>query len=97
MKAIKVADDGILVDVEVSTGSTRFEIAGYNEWRGKIEIRIKSPPLKGKANKEIIKEFSDLTRKDVEITSGQRSRQKTLKIYGISKAEFLSLLNLNRI
>ncbi|MGZ7210485.1 MAG: DUF167 family protein [Methanobacterium sp.] len=97
MKAIKVAADGILVDVEVSTGSKRFEIAGYNEWRGKIEIRIKSPPLKGKANKEIIKEFSDLTRKDVEITSGQRSRQKTLKIYDISKEEFLSLLNLNRI
>lgn len=93
MKAIKVVNDGILVDIEVSTKSDKFEIAGYNGWRERIEVRIKSPPLKGKANKEIINAFSKLTKKDVEITSGHRSRQKTLKIYGISKEGFLDILN----
>lgn len=92
MKAINEVDEGILVQIEVSTKSNKFEIAGYNDWRERIEIRIKSPPLKGKANKEIINEFSKLTKKDVEITSGHKSRQKTLKIYEISKKDFLSLL-----
>ncbi len=94
MKAVKEIDEGILVDIEVSTKSNQFEIAGYNEWRERIEIRIKSSPLKGKANKEIINEFSKLTKKDVEITSGHKSRQKTLKIFKMSKEEFIDILDI---
>ncbi|WP_414468686.1 DUF167 family protein [Methanobacterium sp. ACI-7] len=92
MKAIKEVDDGILIDIEVSTKSNKFEISGYNEWRERIEIRIKSPPLKGKANKEIINEFSKLTNNDVEITLGHKSRQKTLKIFKISLEDFMNIL-----
>lgn len=93
MKAVKEVDDGILVDIEVSTKSNKFEVAGYNEWRKRIELRIKSPPLKGKANKEIIQEFSKLTKKDIWIIAGLKSRQKTLKIFGMSKDEFFNILN----
>jgi uncharacterized protein (TIGR00251 family) len=93
MNALTEISDGILVDIEVSPKSKNFEISGYNEWRERIEIKIKSPPLKGKANKEIINEFSKLTKKDVEITSGHKSRQKTLKIFRISKDEFLDILD----
>ena len=93
MEAIKEVEDSILVDIEVSTKSNRFEISGYNEWRERIEIRIKSPPLKGKANKEIIDEFSKLTKNPVEILSGLKSRQKTLKIYNLSKSQFMDILD----
>ena len=92
MKAVKEFEEGILVDIEVSTKSNKFKISGYNDWRERIEIRIKSPPLKGKANKEIMAEFSSFTKKDVEILSGHKSRQKTLKIYNLSKSEFLDIL-----
>ena len=92
MKAVKESEGGILVDVEVSTKSNKFEISGYNTWREAIEIRIKAVPQKGKANKEITKEFSKLTNKPVEIVSGHKSHHKTLKIYGISKNEFLKIL-----
>ena len=93
MKAIKEVEDSILVDIEVSTKSNKFEIVGYNEWRERIEIRIKSPPLKGKANKEIVDEFSKLTKNPVEIISGLKSRQKTLRIYNLSKSQFVDILN----
>lgn len=93
MKAIKEVDDGILIDIEVSTKSSKFEISRYNEWRERIEIRIKSPPHKGKANKEIIREFLRLTKRDIEIITGLKSQQKTLKVYGISKKELLKILN----
>ncbi len=92
MEAITEVQDGILVDVEVSPKSKKFEIIGYNQWRKKIEIRIKSVPQKGKANKEIINEFSSLTGSQVEIISGLKSQHKTLKIYNISKLEFLGIL-----
>lgn len=94
MKAVSEVQNGILVDIEVSTKSNKFEIAGYNEWRERIEIRIKSPPLKGRANKEIINEFSKLTSNPVEIISGLKSRQKTVKIYNISKNGFLKVLDI---
>lgn len=97
MKAVTEVEKGILVDIEVSTKSDKFEIAGYNEWRERIEIRIKSPPLKGKANKEIISEFSKLTKNPVEIVSGLRSRQKTLKIYNMHKSDFLKILDINNV
>ena len=97
MKAVTEIQEGILVDIEVSTKSNKFEIAGYNEWRERIEIRIKSPPLKGKANKEIIGEFSKLTKNPVEILSGLKSRQKTLKIYNMSKSDFLKILDINNV
>jgi uncharacterized protein (TIGR00251 family) len=93
LKAIKEVDDGILVDIEVSTRSNKFEITGYDEWRDRIEIRIKSPPLRGKANKEIINEFEKLTKKDVKIISGIKSQRKTLKIFNISRSEFLEYLS----
>jgi len=92
MDAVKKTDGGVLVDIDVSPNSKKFEISGYNEWRGEIEVRITSVPQKGKANKEIIKEFSKLTKSLVEIISGLKSRHKTLKIYDISEYEFLEVI-----
>ena len=92
MKAVTETAEGILVDIEVSPKSKKFEIIGYNHWREKIEIRIKSVPQKGKANKEIVNEFSSLAGSQVEIISGLKSHHKTLKVYNISKLQFLDIL-----
>ncbi len=92
MNAVTETNDGILVDIEVSPKSKKFEIIGYNQWREKIEIRIKSVPQKGKANKEIMNEFSGLTGSQVEIISGLKSQHKTLLVYNVSKSEFLDIL-----
>jgi uncharacterized protein (TIGR00251 family) len=92
MKALKETEDGILIDIEVSPNSAKFVISGYNEWRDEINVRITSAPQKGKANKEIIKEFSKLTKAPVEIVSGLKSHHKTLKVYGVSKMKFLEIL-----
>jgi len=92
MKAVIEVKDGILVDIEVSPKSMKFEVLGYNIWRNKIDVRIKAAPEKGKANKEIIKEFSKLTKSPVEIISGLKSQHKTLKIYNITKDEFLKII-----
>lgn len=91
MEAVRIAGDDILVDIEVAPRSHQFALAGYNNWRKTLEVKIKSPPLKGKANKEIINEFSKLTGHPVELVSGLKSQKKTMKIIGMSKTDFLQL------
>jgi uncharacterized protein len=95
MQAVKETEDGVLATIDVSPNSTHFSISGYNEWRDEIDVKIKSIPHKGKANQELVREFSKLTGKDVEIASGQKSRHKTLKIHGINKNEFEELIKKN--
>jgi uncharacterized protein len=90
--AVQTTPKGITVMIEVSPNSDKFQITGYNEWRQTLEVKIKAPPTKGKANKEIMKEFGKLTGCPVEIISGQKSRQKTLKISETDEKTFIKIL-----
>ena len=92
VQAVQKTTNGITVMIEVSPNSGKFQITGYNTWRHTIEVKIKSPPTKGKANKEIMKEFSKLTEHPAEIVSGHKSRQKTIKIDEIDEEYFLNIL-----
>jgi len=57
--AVRISPDGITVKIEVSPKSDKFKITGYNEWRQTLEVKIKSVPTKGKANKELINLFKE--------------------------------------
>lgn len=92
MEGITELIDGIIVDIDVTPNSKKFEITGFNHWRGRWEVKIQSLPQKGKANKEIIKCFSNLTKNDVEIVSGHKSKLKSIKIFNISKEDFLDIV-----
>ena len=92
MGAIKEEGNNILVDIEVSVKSQKFEIGDYNPWRKRLEVKVRSPPSKGKANKELIKEFSIITGREVEIVRGIKSPYKTLKIKKINKDDFMKKL-----
>ncbi|NPA62943.1 MAG: YggU family protein [Methanococci archaeon] len=82
---IKERKDGILIDIDVQANAKRNEIAGINEWRKRLSVKIKAPAIEGKANKEIIKFFENLFKKDVEIILGKTSSQKTILILGAKK------------
>ena len=69
-----------LVDVEITPNSKTFAVIGYDEWTKRLRIKVKGQPLKGKANKEITKELSELIGADVLIVKGQKSSKKTLLI-----------------
>ncbi len=93
MNAITQIKDGVLLKIEVSPKSDKFMICGYNEWREGVEVKIKALPQKGKANKEIINEFTKIIKNPIEIISGHKSHHKTLKIYNINKEELTKILN----
>ena len=66
--------------------------------QGNWMIRIKSPPVEGKANKEVIAVMARLLKSPkgaIEIKSGHKHAHKRLKIEGLAEAEIIRLLELH--
>ncbi|MBE6514498.1 MAG: YggU family protein [Thermoplasmata archaeon] len=70
------------VDVLVSPRSSRSGPEGYDEWRKRLILRVKAPPLDGRANQEVEETFKGITGFKCQVTSGQLNRQKTVTVYG---------------
>jgi uncharacterized protein len=87
--AIKPAKDGVAIEVEVVPGSreSRFP-AGFNEWRERIEAKVRAPPEEGQANAELVRLAAaalGVPPSRVSVSSGATSRRKTLYVIGLEK------------
>ncbi len=71
---------GTELDVLVSPRSNRSGPEGVDEWRKMLIVRVKAPPLDGRANKEVESCISDITGLKCSIVRGHTSRQKTVFI-----------------
>ncbi len=97
-KYISEQEDGIIIQIEVKPKSKTQGIDGLDEWRGSIGIRLRAKAEKGKANRELLKLLSsllDLPTKNIMIVKGEKSRKKTIRIFGINGKEFVKRLNKN--
>jgi TIGR00251 family protein len=74
--------EGLEVDIMVSPRSGRYGLEGFDEWRKRLVVKVKAPPLDGKANKEVEDLMKDVTGCKSEIKSGHLNRMKTVMIYG---------------
>jgi uncharacterized protein (TIGR00251 family) len=87
-KIVKKHQDGTTIDLFVTSGSQSIIFpAGYNKWRGSVEIKVSSQAKDNKANKEVIKTVANFVNKPVEnvyVVSGSKNRSKTILIKGIS-------------
>ena len=72
--------DGRLT-VRVKPSSPKNKILHYDTNIGALRVEIKAAPESGKANMEVIKFFSKLLKKKVEIVKGKTSKNKVLKIH----------------
>jgi len=86
---VKEMKDGAVIEVFVKPNSQRFEIAVDDD---EIVVFCTEQPVKGKVNKELVKEFSKLFHAKVEVVSGLTSKQKRLLIAGVGKREVEQLL-----
>lgn len=69
--------------------SSRSEIVG--EIDGALKVKLASPPVGGAANAELIKFFAKkfgVAKSDIEIVSGETSKNKRIKINNLSKSKF---------
>jgi len=76
--------DGVILDVNVKPNSKEFKIVVEGD---EIVVFCVEEPVKGKVNKELVKEFSRLFHSKVELVSGFASKQKKLLIRGFRKSE----------
>jgi uncharacterized protein len=87
--SIKEIIDGVSITIFVKPNSPIFKIE-FDETE--IVVHSTEEPVKGKVNKEIIKEFTKLLRSKVEIASGFTSKDKQLIVKGIEKQRVEKLL-----
>ena len=87
--SIAEGNDGVVLTIFVKPNSANFKIeVDGNE----IVVHSTEEPVKGKVNKQIIKELSKLFHTKVEFVSGATSRQKQLFIKGMDKQQAEQLL-----
>jgi len=78
----------------VHPNAARNELAGFSEgvWR----VRVAAPPVKGKANKELIAFLAQklgLSKGDLTILKGHTSRNKVISIASLTREELTRRLS----
>lgn len=80
--------------ISVQPRASRNEISG---WQGDaLKIRLTAPPVDGEANEACLKfiaNYFQVSRKQVSIASGLKSKHKIIEIQGLSEVEFRQYLN----
>ena len=79
---LREGEDGVILAITVQPASKRLGIAGIDIWRGRLQVAVKAQPQKGAANAavcELLSEAFDTPLVLVDIISGHRSRQKSVR------------------
>jgi len=80
--------ESALLSIRVQPRAKRDEVVG--ERAGAIVIRLKAPPVDGKANAaliEFIANAANLPRSRVEIVRGATAREKVVRVAGIAEKD----------
>ncbi len=87
---LKETKNTVYITVTVGTNRSEFRI---NIKNNKLLVFLKEKPIKGKANEELVKQFTKLFKKPVCLVAGCKSKNKTLKIECTNKGEVLEILD----
>ena len=77
------ANNVYLLRVKVKTNSRKQELLSYSDTDSWLSIKLKSKPVKNKANKELIKLINkklNISSSQIHIVSGMKKSSKTLEI-----------------
>jgi uncharacterized protein len=89
MIALRETTAGVSFSVRVQPRASRTAISGIVG--DAVKVALAAPPVEGKANEVLIRFFAELfevPRAAVEIVSGESSRNKVVRVAGVS-AEFV--------
>ena len=89
--SINETKNGAIITIFVKHNSSKFSLELDGE---EIIVHSTEEPVKGRVNKELIKEFSKILHTKVELSSGATSRQKQLFVHGMTKSQAEQLLQL---
>lgn len=75
----------LLLHVVIQPRASKDEMVGLHA--GRLKIRLKAPPVDGKANQYLVQYLAQLfklPKKSIQVTKGQTSRLKTLRIESLT-------------
>lgn len=81
--------DGCILEVSIKPRSREFKVVVEEN---AIVVFCREEPVKGKVNKELVKELSRAFHRPVELMSGFRSKDKRVLIRGVHKCEVYDCL-----
>ena len=84
----------MFVSVRVYPNATKDEVLGFRD--GVWQVRVAAPPVKGKANKELISFLSKVLgvgKNSVSIAQGHTSRSKLIAVDGLTQEEIMKRLS----
>jgi uncharacterized protein len=94
--AVTESGTGVIIAIEVSPSSGREAFfTGYDPWRKRIRCSVRSPPVQGRANREVIESVAGALRipaASVQIIAGATQSRKRVRVEGISKGEVFERL-----
>lgn len=84
----------VYIPVRVYPSSARNEVVGFSDgvWR----VKVSAPPVRGKANRELITYLSKVMgvgRSSLSIVKGHTSRNKVLAVDGLTQEEITGRLS----
>ncbi len=82
-----------LITVQVQPGASRNQVTRYAD--GVLHVRIAAPPVRGKANRELIAFLSEVlgvSRSRLSIEKGHTSRRKVIQIEGMGEGEVAKVI-----
>ncbi|MBE0519984.1 YggU family protein [Candidatus Bathyarchaeota archaeon] len=86
---IRKIKQGVILEVYVKPRSKEFKIVTEGE---EIIVFCREEPVKGKVNKELVKQLSRLFHRNVKLVSGFTSKQKKVLIEDAEKTEIERVL-----
>ena len=81
------------IRLKVTPGTSRNEIVGFSD--GVLQVKIAAPPVRGKANKELIAFLSQalgVSKSALSIAKGHTSRNKVITVKGMSRDDVIRRL-----
>ena len=51
---VRLSGHKTLVEVDVQPGSKKAGVVGFEPWRGRLKVAVRSPPVDGAANTELL-------------------------------------------
>jgi hypothetical protein len=94
MIRIRESDNTVSFELRVQPRASKTELAG--EYDGALKLRVCAPPVEGKANQaciEFLSKLLDVSKRNIEIISGDLSRNKTVRITGVTSDYILAILS----
>ncbi len=84
----------MFITVRVYPNATKNEVVGFSD--GVWQVRVAAPPIKGKANKELISFLSKVlgvSKSSVSIARGHTTRSKLIAVDGLTQEEIMKRLS----